>query len=100
MGFTLPAAPPDHGNIYDLLTRAAAADPDHIVCRLGDQVMTRGDLADRASAVAHALQPPPLLGGDVLDGLCNFVRPLRRDDNNAVTVSQHVISGPDDHATA
>ena len=51
----LPAAPPDHGNIYDLLTRAAAADPDHVVCRLGDQVMTRGDLATRASAFARAL---------------------------------------------
>ena len=55
MGPMLPAAPPDHGNIYDLLTRAAAADPDHIVCRLGDQVMTRGDLATRASAFARAL---------------------------------------------
>ena len=55
MASMLPAAPPDHGNIYDLLTRAAAADPDHVVCRLGDQVMTRGDLATRASAFARAL---------------------------------------------
>jgi carnitine-CoA ligase len=51
-----PAAPPEHGNIYDLLIRAAAADPGHVVCRLGDQTMTRGELARRASAFAGALE--------------------------------------------
>jgi len=60
----LPAAPPDHGNIYDLLTRAATADPDHVVCRFGDQAMTRGDLATRASAFARALVQGGLRQGE------------------------------------
>lgn len=60
----LPAAPADHGNIYDLLTRAAKADPDHLVCRLGDRTMTRRALADGATAVAAALQHRGLRQGE------------------------------------
>ncbi len=52
----LPAAPPDHGHIFDLLTRAAAAEPDHVVCCMGDLLMTRRELAERACAVARALE--------------------------------------------
>ncbi|MEA2779882.1 MAG: carnitine-CoA ligase [Rhodospirillaceae bacterium] len=64
MGSNQPAAPPDHGNIYDLLTRAAADDPSHIVCRLGDQVMTRADLVQRACAVARTLERRGLRRGE------------------------------------
>src|SRR5215212_11786737 len=60
----LPATPPDHGSIYDLLVRAARADPKHPVCRHGDQTMTRGELAGRAGAFAEALQRRGLNQGD------------------------------------
>lgn len=60
----VPASPPDHGNIYDLLIRAATADPDHAVCRIGHRTMTRSALADTASAVAAALERRGLRQGD------------------------------------
>jgi crotonobetaine/carnitine-CoA ligase len=60
----LPTAPPDHGNIFDLLTRAATAVPDHVVCRMGAQAMTRRELADRACAIAARLAAQGLAPGD------------------------------------
>jgi carnitine-CoA ligase len=60
----LPSVPPDHGNIYDLLVRAAVAHPDYPVCRLGEQVMTRRELAGRACAFADALHRRGLNRGD------------------------------------
>ncbi len=60
----LPAAPPDHGNIFDLLTRAAAAEPGHVVWSQGDEAMTRQALADRACAIGRALERRGLGKGD------------------------------------
>jgi crotonobetaine/carnitine-CoA ligase len=64
MPLALPAVPPDHGNIFDLLIRAAAAEPSHVVWSQGDDAMTRQGLAGRASAIGRALERRGLGSGD------------------------------------